>query len=142
MKYRKNGVIDVTTHKKVPYINFTATQTKEAQVLSKAFIRSSIALDLTRQELCAITGMSEATLSRFFSGKTTLNPNSKEGEIAILFLRIYRSLDALFGHNSEQAKLWLKGYNFHLKGIPVDLIKAISGLIEVNVYLDAMRGKL
>jgi transcriptional regulator with XRE-family HTH domain len=132
----------VTIHKKVPIADFTNEQAKEAQVLSKAFIRSSIDLDLTRQELCAITGMSEASLSRFFNGKSFLDPQSKEGEIAILFLRVYRSLDALFGHNTKQAKLWLRGYNFHLKGIPADLIKTIYGLTEVTVYLDAMRGKL
>jgi len=110
-------------------------------VLSKAFIRMSERLCLSRQELSAIIGLSEASLSRLFNTQSFLDPDSKEGQLAILLLRLYRSLDALFGGNAKQCELWLRSENEHLQGVPIDLIYSIQGLINTVQYLDAMRGK-
>ena len=71
-----------------------------------------------------------------------LDPKSKEGELALLFLRAYRSLDALLGGDDAKARLWLRAENDHLDGIPADRIRTVEGLVDVVQYLDAMRGRL
>lgn len=115
---------------------------EKKRVLTKALIRMSNRLNLSRQELSAIVGLSSASFSRLFTKPNTyLDPASKEGQLAILLLRLYRSLDALFGGNAKQCELWLRSKNKHLKDAPIHLIQTIEGLILVIHYLDAMRGK-
>jgi hypothetical protein len=112
------------------------------RVLRKALIRVTEQLDIKRQELSAIVGLSESSLSRFFSKQDYyIDPLTKEGELAVLLIRLYRSLDALFGGNSEQCRLWIKNENAHLGMAPIQLIQSIPGLIHTVEYLDAMRGK-
>jgi hypothetical protein len=88
-----------------------------------------------------VLGTSEASVSRLRSDRG-LDPASKEGELALLFLRVYRSLDALVGGNDEKAQLWLHAENDHLHGIPAERIRTVEGLVDVVQYLDAMRGRL
>ena len=98
------------------------------------------ALQLSREELSEIIGPNTATLSRIFTKSNAyINPLSKEGELARLLLRLYCSLDVLFGGNQNQCQLWLRSHNKHLSGIPIDLIKSIEGLVFVIEYLDSMR---
>src|SRR3990167_5416203 len=112
------------------------------RVLTKALIRVVDRFNLSRQEVSAILGPSESSLSRLFSKPNIyIDPSSKEGQLAILLLRLYRSLDTLFGGNAKQCQLWLRSENRHLQGVPIELIKKIEGLIFVIQYLDAMRGK-
>lgn len=115
---------------------------EKKRVLRKALIRVAEELNLTRQELSAAIGLSESSLSRFFSKNDYyIDPSSKEGELAILLIRLYRSLDVLFGGNKEQCQLWIKNENRHLGAVPIQLIQSIPGLMHTIEYLDAMRGK-
>ena len=60
----------------------------------------------------------------------------------MLFLRVFRSLDALMGGSREKSQKWLRAENVHLGGAPVQLIETVPGLVHVVQYLDAMRGNL
>lgn len=116
----------------------------ENEILTKALEKLTNQLQLSRQELMLIVGPSEPTLCRYFNPNnhsSYLDPSSKEGEVAILLIRIYKSLDVLFGGNIEQSRLWLRNKNQHLDGIPIDLMKSIEGIVKVVQYLDAIRGK-
>jgi hypothetical protein len=119
------------------------TSPAKTAVLTKAIKRLSVELDLSRHELSLIIGRSESTLSRLFNNEFAkdIDPSSKEGEQAILLLRIYRNLDALFGGNSRQSQLWLRSENAHLGKKPIDLIVFTEGLVTVVHYLEAIRGK-
>lgn len=115
----------------------------EAAVVSKALLRASEALGLSSAELAQIIGTSESTLSRIRNGKRGPIPvDSKEGELALLFLRAFRSLDALVGGNQSHARAWLEAGNHHLGGVPLERMKKIEGLVDVAEYLDAMRGTI
>ena len=114
---------------------------READVLTRAFFRAAGELGLSQQAASRVLGLSPATVSRLVAGRT-LSPSSKEGEIALQFLRIYRSLDTLVGGNAEQARAWLTADNRHLGGVPAELIASIPGIVHVAEYLDAMRGRL
>lgn len=114
---------------------------QEVTVLSKALTRAAQRLGLSQRELGQVVGLSPASVSRLFSGKLQLDPATKEGELALLLLRLYRSLDALVGGSAESARAWLRSENFHLGGIPAERIRTIQGLVDVVAYLDGMRGK-
>ena len=98
-------------------------------------------LGLRNKQLAAVIGSSEASVSRLQHGRG-LDPDTKEGELALLFLRLYRSLDALVGGDDDKARRWLNSENTHLGGVPADRIRAVEGLVDVVQYLDAMRGRL
>jgi len=117
-------------------------QPDDAALLSKAFLRAADFLGLNQKEVAQLLGKSEPTVSRLSNKTFLLDPAAKEGEIALIFLRIYRSLDALFGGRESDIRLWFTAKNNALAGIPRDLIKNLQGLFLVIHYLDAMRGKV
>ena len=110
-------------------------------VLAKAVFAAADRLGIRQRELAAILGASEASVSRLQRGRS-LEPASKEGQLALLFLRAFRSLDALVGGDDTQARAWLHADNIHLGGAPVDRVKTVEGLVDVVQYLDAVRGRL
>ncbi len=110
-------------------------------VLAKAVLAAAARLEIRQRHLAAVLGSSEASVSRLQHGRG-LDPESKEGELAILFLRLYRGLDALVGGDDEQARRWLNAENDHIAGVPAERIRTVEGLVDVVQYLDAMRGHL
>lgn len=112
-----------------------------APVLAKAVLSAAGRLGLRNRQLAIVLGSSEASVSRLQHGRG-IEPESKEGELALLFLRLYRSLDALIGGDDDKARQWLHAENDHLAGIPAERICTVEGLVDVVQYLDAMRGRL
>ena len=119
----------------------TASAVLPSSVLTKALLRAAEFLGVSQKSLAAIIGVSEATVSRL--GRTKkLDPESKEGEIGLLFVRLFRSLDTLVGGNTDKARAWLLAENSHLGGVPAQRITTVTGLVDAVSYLDALRGKL
>jgi hypothetical protein len=112
-----------------------------AAVLTKATLAAAERLGLRNRQLAAVIGTSEASVSRL-NGARALDPDTKEGELALMFLRLFRSLDALIGGDDSKSRTWLHSRNHHLGGIPAERIRTIEGLVDVVQYLDAMRGRL
>jgi Protein of unknown function (DUF2384) len=112
-----------------------------ARVVAKAVLSAAGRLGLRNRHLAAVIGSSEASVSRLQHGRG-LDPETKEGELALLFLRLYRSLDALVGGDDDKAHQWLFTENAHVTGVPAERIKTVEGLVDVVQYLDAMRGRL
>ncbi len=125
----------------VSSIGSTLPQPDPSPVLAKAAIAAATRLGLRNKHLAEVIGTSEASVSRLRSGRG-LDPERKEGELALLFLRLYRSLDTLVGGDDEKARLWLHAANDHIGGVPAERIRTVEGLIDVVQYLDAMRGRL
>jgi len=113
-----------------------------AAVLAKALVRAAERLGLTQSELATVLGSSAASVSRTFAGGREVDPASAEGRHALLFVRVFRSLDALVGGDAEKARLWLRAQNRHLGSAPVKLLSGTQGLVHVAEYLDALRGTL
>jgi len=111
----------------------------EATVLTKAVLRAAAHLGMTNKLLATVIGVSEATVSRMRSGDYTLQRGQKSFELAVLFLRFYRSLDAIVGGDQEVARAWLKNPNTALDSEPLTLIQTVSGLMNALHYLDARR---
>lgn len=112
----------------------------ENAVLIKAFNNSCKMLGLSRDDASEILGVDKATLSR--NKEKGYDPRSKTGELCLHIVRVYRSLFAIAGGDEKFMRHWLNSENKALAGKPRDLISTITGLVQVNMYLDAMRGKV
>lgn len=116
-----------------------ATKPDPSSVLTKAVARAAERLDISRALLAKILGVSPPTVTRLYNGDYKLNERRKEWEFALLFVRVFRSLDSIVG-NEQTARQWLNSENRGLNGRPVDLIRQTEGLVRVVHYLDASRG--
>ena len=112
----------------------------KAAVLTRATLRAAALLGLNDAALARVLGVSAASLSRLRRDRT-IAPASKEGELAVLFVRIYRSLDAILSAREGPTRAWFRAENHHLGGVPAELVQTVPGLIHVLQYLDAMRAK-
>lgn len=108
-------------------------------VVTKSVMRAADRLALPNRVLAAVLGVSEATVSRMDAGTYQLDPSNKPYELAVLFLRLFRSLDAIAGGDVMVAREWLRNENTALAAAPVTLIESVSGLVNVVAYLDAHR---
>ena len=115
---------------------------KEELVLTKAIVNLVDLYGFTGKDLYDITGISESSKTRLHQGKKLLSPKTKEGEMALLLIRVYRSLNALVGNNHSKAKIWLNSFNSYFNKKPFEQMKTLAGLVDVVNYLDAIRGKL
>ena len=120
-------------------ITAPAQDDQRAAVVSKAVLRAAEALGLKARRLAAIIGTSEPTLSRLKAGTVLLDPESKSYELAVLLIRVFRSLDAIAGGDAEVVQRWLDNDNLALGGKPADRLMTVTGLIDVLAYLDARR---
>jgi hypothetical protein len=118
-----------------------APSPEAAAVLARATVSAAKRLGLTNRELAGILGTSEASISRLGRDRG-LRPGSGEAELAALFVRLFRSLDAVTGGDEGAARKWFLAPNHHLGGVPADRIQSVEGLVDVVHYLDAIRGKL
>lgn len=96
-------------------------------------------LGLSGAALARIIGVSEPTVSRIRKGEYPLDPGSKVGKLALLLVRVYRSLDALVGTDDQKRKDWMRGMNKALGGVPLQFIERPDGLVATLNYLDGMR---
>ncbi len=113
-----------------------------AAVLSRATVRAARFLAVAQADLAQVIGVSEATLSRLANGRKQLEPGSKPWQLAALFVRLFRSLDAIVGSDDAAARAWLRSANNSLGGVPLALIRDPAGLVRTVDYLDAARARI
>lgn len=110
----------------------------DAQLLLQAVLRAADQLDLSRSALARALGRDRSLFSR---GKG-IDPSSKTGELALLLVRLYRSLAVLMGNNAAQMRHWFHSTNFHTGGVPAKQVEHTESLVEIVHYLDAMRARI
>jgi|KBSMisStaDraftv2_1062788.scaffolds.fasta_scaffold191449_2 uncharacterized protein (DUF2384 family) len=116
--------------------------TDPARVLTQATLRAADLLEIPQRTLADIIGVSASTISRAANGGAPVDPASKSGELAKLWVRVFRSLDAIVGSNDVAARAWLNSANAAFGGEkPVDRLRSAEGLIQVLQYLDSARGR-
>ena len=115
------------------------TVSDEATLLTKAVLRAADRLAIKNAVLARILGLSGPTISRMRNGKYWLDRGQKPFELAVLLIRLYRSLDGIVGGDDSVAADWLTNKNTVLDGVPLELIQSVSGLANVIHYLDARR---
>jgi len=122
--------------------NALARAPQPDRVLTKAVVRVARLLELNQSELARILGVSGASVSRLINRTRLIDPGSKEGELALLLVRAYRSLDALVGGDKEQRLAWLRSNNRILNARPAELLKTITGLVNTVAYFESARVRL
>jgi Protein of unknown function (DUF2384) len=125
----------------MPNASSVAVAPDSAAVVAKATLFAAARLGLSNRQLAAVIGTSEASVSRLQRGRG-IDPDSKEGELALLLVRLFRSLDALVGGDEQQARAWMHAMNDHVGGVPAQRITTVEGFVDVVQYLDALRGRL
>jgi len=117
-----------------------SSETGDAAVLSKAVVRAAQLFGLSQKQLGRVLGLSESSVSRLVAGRFQLSPErAKEWELAVLFVRLFRSVDAIWGH---EAARWLHAPNTALGAAPIELATQVTGLVRVVDYVDAARGRV
>jgi hypothetical protein len=111
----------------------------EGAVVTRAALAAAGRLGVPQKALSRIIGLSEATVSRMSAGTYELAPGDKAFELAVLFVRLFRALDAMAGGDEAVARAWLRAPNLALADAPLTLIQSVSGLVHVVAYLDAHR---
>ena len=100
-----------------------------------SFARAADHLGLPKVALGRILGLSQATVTRLYQGQYRLDPGSKPGELALLLLRLFRSLDSIVG-STEAARAWLARDNAGLNGVPRELIPLVPGSYTIEQASD------
>jgi hypothetical protein len=115
---------------------------REERVLSKAAVRAAEHLGISNALLGTILGISDASVSRLKAGNYLLPRGSKHFELAQLFVRLFRGLDAIMGGDDKASRSWLRSENLALRGRPIDLIQTVTGLTNTVAYVDSRRARL
>jgi hypothetical protein len=114
----------------------------ETAALTKATVRAAQKLGLKNRTLAAVIGLSEPTISRMTRNEFVLSRGDKAFELSALFVRLFRSLDAIVGGDEQAARAWLNNQNSALRDAPINLIQNIGGLVNVVQYLDTRRARI
>lgn len=115
---------------------------ERARVMTMAVVRAAEKLNLSGKDLAAILGVSEPTVSRMRKDEYRLEEGSKPFELGALFVRLFRSLDAITSGDGAVALAWIQNDNRALGGRPLDQIKTVAGLTHGLAYLDSRRAPL
>ena len=115
---------------------------REGAVLSKAVARAADFLDLPNKVVARTLGISESSVSRLKAGSFVISPDTKPFELAQLFVRLFRSLDAITGSDDNSSRSWFRAENTALDGKPIEIIQTVRGLIGVLAYVESRRAPL
>ncbi len=103
--------------------------------LYKQFFEIIKLWNLKQTDICQILGVQRCSLSRMNKSKK-FNLAIKQKEIAVEICWIYTLLESHLGSDFHIRK-WMT--NFHtyddFRGVPMEMIKTISGLIKINSFL-------
>lgn len=109
----------------------------DRQVLGKALFNAAEVLGLNKTEAAKIIGRERTGIVR-----DGIDPNSKAGELAMMFIRVYRGLYAVVGGDQENMRHWVTTDNQYFGQSPRQMMATCQGLVRVLMYLDAIRGKV
>lgn len=107
----------------------------ESQVLGEAVLNAGAQLGLSATQVGRVIGRDRSSISR-----TGVNPQSKSGELALLLVRLFRSLFSIVDGQPTQMLHFMRTENRGTQGVPGEQIYSVDGLVGVVQYLDAMRG--
>lgn len=119
-----------------------SNQDQQRRVVTQATVQAADLLHIKGADLASILGVSASSVTRMRQGDYQIDPTRKEWQIAVLFVRLFRSLDSILAGREKDAIAWLNSENTALRARPADLLKDVAGLVHVLDYLDAVRGRV
>ena len=119
-----------------------SVEVDRTMVLGKAAQRAAEGLGMNGRTLAQTVGFSEPTVSRILRGERGIDPSSQEGQLSLMLVRVFRSLDALVGGDQAKRQAWMSSHNTALNGVPASLVLTPEGLARTLAYLDGMRAPI
>ena len=116
------------------------TEANPSAVLAKAVMRAAGQLGLRQAEVGQVLGLHRTAVSRL-NRNGALDPESKEGELALLLVRLARSLFALTGGDEAWIRHFMQSKNTVTGGVPAEQVLTVQGLVDVLHFVDSLRGK-
>ena len=110
-------------------------------VLAKAALNAAAELGLKQADLAAVLGLHRTAVSRL-KRNSSLDPESKQGELALMLVRLARALFALTGGDETWIRHFMQTPNKVTGGVPAEQIRTVEGLVTVLQFVDAIRGKI
>lgn len=120
----------------------TYQQPDPVRVLTQAVTSAAELMGLNKATLAKILGISPASAGRMVAGQYQLNQNSKEWDMALLLVRLFRSLDAIMAGDEHALRSWLKSRNTALNAKPIELMTDAAGLVHTVDYVDSYRARV
>ncbi len=119
-----------------------ADPSEQGRVVTKAVVSAAERLGINAARVADVLGVSAPTVSRMKRLDFVLEPGAKSFELAVLLIRVFRSLDAIVGGDEAVARAWLRNHNDALGAVPAEKLTTITGLLDVLAYLDARRAPI
>lgn len=119
--------------------NLSVSNSKSDLVLTNATVKAADLLGIKNIELAKVLGISDSQVSRISNGEKIIFYGSKASELALILLRIYRSLDTLVGNNDKNRLMWMGSFNREINDVPSKAIQNVVGLTRVDNYLENMK---
>ena len=111
-----------------------------AMVLAEAVLKTADLIGLSNTQLAAVRCLDLASMNQIeFSA--VLEPASAHGETGLLLIRLYQSLSALTGGDSEWIDYFMNTFNTATDGIPIQQIQNRKGLEKVLMVVEALNNR-
>jgi DNA-binding XRE family transcriptional regulator len=110
-------------------------------VLAKALLKAAEQLGLKQAQIAAVLGVHRTAISRL-KQNPSLDPSSKQGELALLLIRVARSVFTLTGGDKAWIQHFMHTQNKVTGGVPAKQMESVQGLVSVLQFVDAIRGKV
>lgn len=115
-------------------------QTSSKAVLGKAVLRAAEHLHLSQSQLAIVLSMDVVAITQL-QNQPEIDPNSKQGKLALMLIRLYQALYTLTGGDRAWMQHFLTSENRMTRGIPVHQIETMDGLISTLNFVESMRAK-
>lgn len=122
-------------HKDAPANSLRSDELDASLVLGEAVLNAGAQLGLSATQVGQVIGRDRSSI-----GRNGVNPKSKSGELAMLLVRLFRSLYSIVGGQPGHMLHFMRTKNQGTQGVPQEQIYSVDGLVGVVQYLDAMRG--
>ena len=111
-----------------------------ASVLAEAILNTADLLGLSQTQLATVMGLDLASINTLeFSA--VLEPTSAHSEAGLLLIRLYQSLSALTGDDSEWIDYFMNAFNTATDGVPIQQIQTRKGLEKVLTVVEALNNR-
>ena len=109
-------------------------------VLAEAVLKTANLFGLSNTQLTAVVGLDLASMNQI-ELSAVLEPTSAHGEAGLLLIRLYQSLSALTGDDSEWIDYFMNAFNTATDGVPTQQIQTREGLEKVLTVVEALNNR-
>ena len=117
-------------------MNENITLIRRRAVMSRALLRTTNRLGLSRERLASATGLRLAEIASLENEAGELDPADPRWEAFVQLVRLGWILDVVSAGDDASMREWMHCYNPDLNAVPADLIAGERGLTEAIRYLE------